>query len=497
MLISRIQIRRLVESVLLEGFKDDQRYLIDKHPDHAANLQELPPKWIAWLSARFGENPVRNEMHPFEDSIITVVKFARLDAGLSAKYRASSKFKADVDEYMPPDTRGWRDWSDPSQSVKLTVDQMETIIGLSERKKERFKSDVSEDEMESDRVGKVGAWNLWMPTTREKSCKIAGYDPITREPKTTWCTARMAGSNLFYNYIGRPGEDMTLFYIIKDNPSQDQDWLSVGFVNGNPELSGQNGGISVDRSNVGLTPLKLKAALGSDYDEIMSVLSEKNKSLGGKHPARQKIIDAAQSLEAFGYLTQGLSREESTDLKVQVLEQPEIKPEVMQNLFAHDKNIDVRRAAAGNPSAPASILQILARDKSFSVRSFVAYNPSASAKTLQILARDKNWEVRNFVAQNLSTPAEALQILAQDGDSHIRDAVAKHPSTSAESLQLLSRDEIKHVKKNVAENPSVSDEILQLLAQDESSFVREIAISQLRLRGLNESLLRHLVRKMI
>lgn len=263
-MISKFFLRRLVESVLLEGFKDDQRYLIEKYPDHTQDLEGLQPKWISWLTARFGERPKTEETHPFEDAIVTIKNFSKKDAGLSVKYAAPGTeekpnvFKASVDEAFPPEDRSWKS---PTDVAQMTVDEMELILGLSERKKESFKTEVSEEEMESDRVGKVGPWNLWMPTTKERSCKIAGYDPVTRRPKTTWCTARMAGSNLFYNYIGRPGTNMTLFYVIKDNPADDKDWLSVGFINGEPVLEGEYGGISVDRANAGLTERSLRAAL--------------------------------------------------------------------------------------------------------------------------------------------------------------------------------------------------------------------------------------------
>lgn len=447
MRINRHQLRALVESVLLEGFKDDQRYLIEKYPDHAQDLEGLQPKWISWLAARFGEKPVRKETHPFEDTIVTIKNFSKKDTGLSAKYAAPGTeekpnvFKASVDEAFPPDDRSWKS---PTDVTQMTVDEMELIIGLSERKKERFKNEVSEEEIESDRVGKVGPWNLWMPTTKERSCKIAGYDPVTRQPKTTWCTARMAGSNLFYNYVGGSGTDMTLFYMIKDDPKQDRDWLSLGFVNGKPLLDGKHGGISVDRANNGLTPQKLKAMLEKHHDEIVRILTEKNKSLGGKHPARQKIKDAARSVAALRYLMQGLSKAETADLKTQVLREPEIDPEV---------------------------IQILARDEDPKVRAVVAVNPNTSAEVLQILARDEEPDIRYSVPVNPNTPAEVLQILARDKEFSVRFAVARNPNTPAAVLQILTRDEYEKI--------------------------RNYAMQELGRQGLSEARLRQLIRQIL
>jgi len=482
MRINRNQLRSLVERVLLEGFKDDQRYLTEKYPAHVNNLNSLPPKWISWLTARFGERPKTEEAHPFEDAIVTVVNFSKKDAGLSVKYAAPGTeerpnvFKASVDEAFPPESRSW---SSPTDTMQITVDEMELILGLSERKKESFKTDVSEEEMESDRVGKVGPWNLWMPTTRERSCKIAGYDPVTRQPKTTWCTARMAGSNLFYNYIGRPGINMTLFYIIRDNPKQDQDWLSLGFINGEPTLDGMHGGISVDRANNGLTEQSLRAALGPDHDEIMEVLTEKNESLGGVHPARVKIVAAAKSLKDLNYLIKSLSKDEAADIIGMVIKEPNISPEVLAFLSS-DKDTKVRRVVASNTSTPAETLQVLAHDLNSEVRMDVVSNPSASSETLQEFFRNNkdDTKILRKVASNPSTPAEILRTLARNPVTLIRISVSSNPSTPAETLHTLASDpeDLADVRLGVARNPSTPAETLRALASDKNlSVLRAIA----------------------
>jgi pentose-5-phosphate-3-epimerase len=474
MTLTRSKLRLLVESVLLEGFKDDQRYLTEKYPDHADDLNSLPPKWISWLAARFGEKPTQKETHPFEDAIVTIKSFSKRDAGLSVKYAAPGTeekpnvFKASVDEAFPPEDRSW---SSPTDTMQITVDEMELILGLSERKKERFKTEVSEEEMESDRVGKVGEWNLWMPTTRERSCKIAGYDPVTRQPKTTWCTARMAGSNLFYNYTGRPGTDMTLFYIIRDNPADDEDWLSVGFINGQPALEGEHGGISVDRSNAGLTEQSLRAALGPDHDEIMEVLTEKNESLGGAHPTRAKISAAAKSLKDLNYLIKSLSKDEAADIIGMVIKEPNISPEVLAFLSS-DKDVKVRRVVASNASTPAEALQALARDLDSEIRMGLVSNPSTPAKTLQELVDNNKNDIKILrkVASNPSTPAEALQALARDEDDNTRIGVANNPSTPAETLQELGSDpdDLLDVRIGVAKNPSTPAETLRAFGSNKN-----------------------------
>jgi len=461
-MISKYYLRALVESIILEGFKDDQRYLVEKYPDHAQDLSRLQPKWIAWLIARFGESPRAEEMHPFEDAIVTVLNFSRKDAAIGDKYRSNEQFRTAIDSEFPPDTRSWKSPADPTT---MTVDEMETILGLSERKKERFSVDVKEDDMESDRVGKVGPWSLWMPTTRERSCKIAGYDPVTRKPKTTWCTARMAGSNLFYHYVGRAGHETTLFYVIRDDPKGNQDWLSVGFVNGEVSLTGEHGGISVDRANDGLTPKKLQKILGSDHDEIMRLLTEKNKSLGGEHPARQKIKDAAQSVAALKHLTTGLSEDEASDLKAAVTQETDITPEVLTQL-AGDKSDAVRVSVAWNENTPSEVLTQLADDKSGEVRSNLAGNKDTPPEILARLAGDKSEYVRNSVAANRSTPADVLGRLADDEHRYVRTGVASNPATPPNSLMKLVSDPVVSVRLSLSQNKSAPPEILKSLMND-------------------------------
>ena len=463
--MSEALIRSIIfKSLLFEGFKDDQRWLIEKYPQEQLKLSQLQPKWIGWLISRFGENPKFKETHPFEDALVTIQNFAKKDTAIGEKYKANERFKTEIDNRFPAQTRQWQS---PSDTAYMNVDEMQTVLDLSERKKERFKVEVSEEEMESDRVGKVGPWNLWMPTTKERSCKIAQYDPVTRAPKTTWCTARMAGSNLFYNYIGSPGREITLFYIIKDNPSLANDWLSVGFVNGKPVLEGKNGSVSVNRGNVGLTSAKLKLALENDYDQIMLELSKKNKSLGGKHPAREKIAAAALSVEALQYLTSGLSQSEASEIIAFVLKEPKVSVEVL-TVLAQNKDLNVRSGVVHNADTPANILLSLVGDKESYIRKLIACKKNTPVSALVTLVEDKEQEVREAVAQNLRTPIDSLAVLSTDRESSIRYYVAKNPNTPEPRLIDLSRDLEQNVRLGVAQNTQTPAFVLKFLAKDPS-----------------------------
>jgi hypothetical protein len=522
MISSRV-LRQLVESVLLEGFKDDQRYLIEKYPAHAADLRSLSPKWIMWLIARFGESPTREEEHPLDDAIATIKNYSKKDAALGTKYadpgteERPNVFRSSVDEAFPPKDRSWKN---PGDISTMTVDEMELILGLSERKKPRFKVDDADD-IEGDRIGKVGPWNLWLPTTREKSCKIAGYDPVTLQPKTTWCTARMSGSNLFYSYIGKPGRETLLFYIIKDDPESDTDWLSLGFVNGRPELPSPDGGHSVDRANKGLNAGRLRQILGPYHDAIMSALSEKNVELGGKHPAREKIFAAAQSASALDYLIRGLSVEESNDLKFKLIDSHEIaqiaqevweklsgdksaavrahvsrSPKTPQNILlklSEDPDRNVRFASISNQNFPSNELMRFADDHERHIREFVAGHRATTPETLVKLASDPEPGVRLRVATNRSTPTAEMEKLAADPDVQIRRIVASNPMTASSTLAKLAQDSDAGVRVKVVLNRSTPTSVLRAmvqsadsastLAKNDMEVIRKNVIHQLKLRG--------------
>jgi hypothetical protein len=59
-------------------------------------------------------------------------------------------------------------------------------------------------------------------------------------------------------------------------------------VDGEPELSGRNGSVSVDRDNKGLTKERLKSILGGNYDPIMKILQDKTGALDNISPAFPK-----------------------------------------------------------------------------------------------------------------------------------------------------------------------------------------------------------------
>lgn len=484
--LTEAQIRSIISELILEGYKDDQRFLQEKYPKYSETLAVLPPKWITWLINQYKDEVKRTEIHTFEDAIVTLVKFAQRDGDLSRKYRASAKFKEDVDSYFSPNERGWRDWSDPNEALKVTIDQMETIMGLALRKKQSVEVNQVED-IEVDRVGKVGSWNLWMPTTMERSCKIAQYDPITRIPKTTWCTARTSGSNLFYHYVGRTDADIVLFYVIKDNAAGVTDWLSIGYYNGKPLLKGKNGDLSVDRDNFGLTPEKLQAILGSDYDTIMAMLDKKAKEISGVHPAKEKVKSAAKDPVLFKQLTTGHSKEEDDEMKRMIANMDDVSPEVL-SLLADENNSELTYQVIMKPQTPTEVLDRIVdnslKNKNISNALYVGSHPNASPESLRKLAETLPEGELRPVASNPRTPVDVLVKLSNSMNPSVLGGLVINDSLPTEGIENIVMNGPRSVQGIPAfplvDNPNITpDQLVRLMGM--TNQVRDYALKSPKL----------------
>ena len=181
-------------------------------------------------------------------------------------------------------------------------------------------------------LGKVGRWELLMPISRAGSvaCDISGKD-------TTWCTTKTKGQNLFYSYVARDKENIILFYVmdysIKDTERYPRSRMSVGFVNGSPELRGQDGGLSVDADNKGLTDHDLQIALGDSYGKIMSILTAKAQEIGGEHPAKETMTKAAQNVLLLKKLTKDYQPAEKVDFFNEVMKRNNYTEPVMRHIY--------------------------------------------------------------------------------------------------------------------------------------------------------------------
>lgn len=307
------------------------------------------PKYLEWIAIRFLDNPQYEELHDPDDSMAVLTSFAVKEAAVAEKFKSSKEFRTNLAELIPGKTFSVATFSNTMDKtfLSLSSDNLNDILALANRNRGAIDYGPPIPD-EKDLVGKVGRWNLWMPTSKANSCKIAGYDRLTLEPKTSWCTARTSGENLFYNYTGlKRGQSINLFYVIADNPTTDDDWLSVGFIDGRPVLEGRSGSISVTRNQRGLTPELLSDILDSDYDQIMKVLSDHDDKIGDNNPAKIEILEAAKSVPKLIEMTRGLSAEAKNDIFGNIAES-ELSDEVMDYIFDRSSDIELKAKIASH-----------------------------------------------------------------------------------------------------------------------------------------------------
>jgi len=447
------------------GVQDDRAGLITKYPDQKAEIESLKDKYIMWLTLRFGDNKAIEEVRSLQECVHALLKYQSKEVGISQKYRENSKFKELIDVKFPPASRGW---DNPADILKMSADQMSDIAILASKPKKMVEG-LSDDKgyslPEGDRIGKVGEWNLWLPSSRENSCKIAG------------------GAN----------GNCILFYVIKDNPQEPRDWLSIAFKNGNPYLTGENDNVSVDGLNKGLTRESLQHILGGSYDQVMTTLQQKSDSLGGKSPAYGKIEEAAKDPRLFSSLIMGNTADEADPIikkviyltrNVDVFSIAFDKTEDLMNLDAiilHNKEF-----ASKLPDKLDKIIdkvinnlnqkfsyEEMGKLSQISKRSeLLPITIGKISKILIDLAKNEHKDIREYVAENVNTPLEVLTNLAEDGASSVREKVAKNVITPPELLANLAKDKDYAVRCRVAESKNTPSEILKILARDESPDVK-------------------------
>ena len=197
-------------------------------------------------------------------------------------------------------------------------------------------------------------------------------------------------------------------------------------------------------------PLEFRLAKATKGGPSSAALARALRDSGRTHEAVLQIF--ANHRAAFA---------SATDTPVTVLE-----------ALAKDKDGEVRREVAKNPSTPVAVLEALARDNESDVRREVAKHPSTPVAVLEAQASDSESYVRESVAEHLATPVAVLEALAKDKERWVRAGVAKHPSTPVAVLEALAKDQEFSVREKVAKHPSTQVAVLEALARDKTNDVR-------------------------
>ena len=503
MLLTEARLRALIHDILLEGVREDAAALEVDLEDNPAALSQLrslttKPKWVNWLADRY-----LRQKYPVDDTLPDVlplvVNFASKDAAIGTKYGSNEQFKAAVDAaFGPPSTRGWQN---PSDATKMSASDLNTLLVLHNRKKQRLEVDRADESWKQDKIGQFGPWALYFPTSQQNSVNIAGADPVTLKGYTTWCTARTGGSNLFYNYAGH---GTMLFYAIDESkpPTDPKGRISLGYVRGKLNASGEHGGVTVDAKNSGLKMPNLRRIFGSHLSGILAAAEAVVKHHGAEHPAKAEIAAARQDVMKFKSMLSGLSDDEAGDLcRLSILGAVDVSSEVVLAAASHksagvrlcvagrratplhiveklasDPDASVRATVASHHRIPPHVLEKLAGDASASVRANVIWHPSATAHLLEKLAADADVGVRATVASHLDAPSHVLEKLASDTEERVRVAVASHYRIPPHVLEKLAGDTVERVRRIVAAHKSTPRHVHEKLVDDTSAYVRRGAV---------------------
>ena len=293
MKITKSHLRKiLMESLLLESRKTrewiktqpaaDQAPLLDAYNKGLTIIDQL-----SWIQKVRGTEPI-------QDVAPDVIRF--YDPQVQAIIRENG-FQTNLNRRTYPSVG----------ELRRVVRQVDALINSRKEATSTQQTNPIDDPHHVDKIAKVGPWTILMPrtVTGSISCDISGND-------TTWCTTKSRGQNLFLSYVGRGSDDIILFYVMDysrtpDDPHKSQQEacvenndsrLSIGFINGEPVLKGQSGGLSVDAANMGLNKRILRSSngLGQYYDQIMGILSAEAQAIGSTHPAKESLKRARKDL---------------------------------------------------------------------------------------------------------------------------------------------------------------------------------------------------------
>jgi|GEM_PF-5084512 len=282
-----------VSQILEEGQAEN---LIKKFPELELAYEEgiKNPQYLMWIAKRRGGEPVMD--------IVDIIRVFDKN-----KNRIKQKgLSPDIYSYKTPG------------SLRT---MLEELGGSKSKERRRLK------EEETTHLGEFGPWVVVMPHTKESSCQLG--------KGTTWCTAATETQNLFLSYVGRKEHDIVLYYIIErgQDPRKNPDAkLSVGFINGEPRLEGEHGGVSVNAANDGLQKSDLQRILVDRFPPIMDAMRAHAKSIKGLHPAKKQVRDAAKNVQLYQEVIKNLEGDEKFDMIKQVLKY-EPAQEVMSAMF--------------------------------------------------------------------------------------------------------------------------------------------------------------------
>lgn len=166
-------------------------------------------------------------------------------------------------------------------------------------------------------------------------------------------------------------------------------------------------------------------------------------------------------------------------------------PEPVLRDLAAVASSEVRTALAGNPSAPATVLDTLSRSTDAFVSLACLENANlplvrgveVAEELLSLQLHELSFQVLELLQRCLelgpdpAIVAAALDVVSkrQPSDADGTWLASKHPSTSAETLTRLARHSRDDVRAQVAQHPRTPVDIVEMLGHDSQGVVRAAA----------------------
>jgi hypothetical protein len=199
-------------------------------------------------------------------------------------------------------------------------------------------------------------------------------------------------------------------------------------------------------------------------------MNDKVKSLQGSHPAQQKFKLAAQDINVFNELTQGLSKDEARDNKHAIIKNADtIASDVLDaldDLRSEDDYgliIDLVNRNFLTPDRVAS----LARHPYAMIRSAIARSNNTDPDILDVLARDGDLAVCLTVASNTNTkPETLLYLLDRFPNSNIKVDALKNPNLPQATLLDILQDPANPYRRHVLGNKNIPTDYIESLYKD-------------------------------
>ena len=293
-----------------------------------------------------------------------------------------------------------------------------------------------------------------------------------------------------------------LFYAINTeaalkNPEDPKSRISLGFTEGELDVSGEFGGVTVDGENTGLTSSDLQRIFGGYYTSIIARAEAVVAEHGGEHPVREEIDAAAKDPVKFNSMLRGLGAAEAGGLANAILSKDrDVSPEVVVAAANHkygsvrasaadrrvrlpseliikmveDPDINVRSVAARRNDLPPDLIVKLAGDPDVSVRSAIATQDYLPKDLIVKLAGDPSYRVRAAIVVRKDIPPELYFKFAEDPDDEVRSRTVSY--APPELYFKFAEDPADDVRLGIAVKPVLPLDLIVKLAGDPSARVR-------------------------